>query len=220
MEQVLAWADAHHAATGRWPHTHDRPRDRSTPHHLGQDQRSPAIRYAWPAGAAHRCASYSTSTGVSSIQKAADLTVDQILAWADAIPRRPSMLAQKRLRRHTRQRRRDLGKDRPGPGKGLRGLPRQTSLQAVDRRAPIRDRPGGGPESSMRPDRHESARAGREDAGLGAGEFPEQAEAPSPSAAIVPATDDRRDPGLGRCPSRGHRELADGTDGPGGGCPF
>jgi hypothetical protein len=85
MEQILAWADAHHAATGAWPN------DRSGP------VRCAPSRLTWGAiQQARRCGYRGLPGGVSLLRlltergrRAPRLPVepisnDQILAWADA----------------------------------------------------------------------------------------------------------------------------------------
>src|SRR5262249_14806377 len=84
VDQILAWADAHHEATARWPTFHSGP-GREAP---GETWRKiHACLYGGlrglPGGsslarllAEHR--------GARTPRRRPDLTVDQVLAWADA----------------------------------------------------------------------------------------------------------------------------------------
>jgi hypothetical protein len=84
MQQILAWADAHHERTGRWPNE-----DSGPVHEIpGESWRSisKALRQGLrglPGGTTlHRL--LRESRGARSAVKRAPLTIPQILAWADA----------------------------------------------------------------------------------------------------------------------------------------
>ena len=84
LEQVLAWADAYHAKTGRWP------RGRSGPVADAPGETWSAVEAALVQGlrglpgGTTLAQLLAERRGAPAIQTSRPLTVDQILAWADA----------------------------------------------------------------------------------------------------------------------------------------
>ena len=99
IEQILAWADAHHAATGAWPHR-DSGVVRDAPFAITWSTVHAALHKGsrgLPGGstlarllAEHR--------GVPNRRVAPPLTIEQILAWADAHRAATGSLADPSLR--------------------------------------------------------------------------------------------------------------------------
>ena len=83
VEQVLAWADAHHAATGRWPHQASGPVT-DAPHITWAkiDGALVSGTRGLPRGSTLRQL-LDEHRGVRHHRRLPNLTVDQILAWAD-----------------------------------------------------------------------------------------------------------------------------------------
>jgi hypothetical protein len=84
LEQILEWADAHHRKTGEWPNQ----KSGKVPDALSETWRS--IRYALSQGQRGLPGGSSLATllaerrGVRNIKALPDLTIMQILKWADA----------------------------------------------------------------------------------------------------------------------------------------
>ena len=164
----------------------------------GAERRQAPVVYSAAQGVAQAL----QNVGSESESERPDLTVEQILAWADAHHAAHGDWPKVRLMA-------GLGPVEGAPGEtwkginfalalGLRGLPGDSSLaellaESAGRRRPICRR-----------------RRWPEALGVGAGAFPgQEAAAPPRSQDPLPRADDSRDPGLGRRPSCGHRSLAD-----------
>ena len=84
VEQILAWADAHHAATGRWPNAQSGPVDPVS----GEtwDAINDALRAGSRGlgGVTSLARLLSEHRGAKTRKRPRALTVEQILAWADA----------------------------------------------------------------------------------------------------------------------------------------
>ena len=84
IEQVLAWADAYHAKTGRWPRGRSGPVAGAHRRDVERGGSGRAPRAARPAARDNSRQVASRAHGAPAIQTSRPLTVDQILAWADA----------------------------------------------------------------------------------------------------------------------------------------
>ena len=120
VERILAWADAHHAATGRWPTSWSSGAVRGEPGETwpSLDAGLRDGRRGLPGGttlaqllAEHR--------GAPNIYTEPPLTAEQILRLGRRPPRRHRPLAVAAVRRGAPRRGRALGLDRHGPARGL-----------------------------------------------------------------------------------------------------
>jgi len=85
VEQILAWADAHHEATGKWPGTKSGPAHEA-PFHvtwLTIDENLKTGRRGLPGGQSLRLV-LAEHRGVPLVVRSETLSIAQILAWADA----------------------------------------------------------------------------------------------------------------------------------------
>jgi hypothetical protein len=83
-EQILAWADRHHAATGTWPNAESGP----VPTEPGEDWQSVNMAlwqgfFGLPGGSS-LARLIAEGRGVRNLAAIPPLTIEQILAWADA----------------------------------------------------------------------------------------------------------------------------------------
>jgi hypothetical protein len=84
IEQILAWADAHHAATGRWPTEESGPLI-GAPHEKWKNLALVVrVGHRGMPGGQSLARLLEQHRGVVSKRVPSSLTIDQILAWADA----------------------------------------------------------------------------------------------------------------------------------------
>ncbi|MEK7221769.1 MAG: DEAD/DEAH box helicase family protein, partial [Nitrospirota bacterium] len=84
VEQILAWADAHHQRTGQWPSQQSGPVHDAPGEKWGNINSSLAIGHRGLPGGSSLAQVLADHRGVRNIQNLPALTVEQILAWADA----------------------------------------------------------------------------------------------------------------------------------------
>ena len=84
IPQILAWADAHHARTGRWPNLHSGPIPEAPEESWKKVQSALVGGLRGLSGGSSLAQLLSEQRGLRNPQRLPDLSAPQILAWADA----------------------------------------------------------------------------------------------------------------------------------------
>ena len=130
IPEILAWADAHHARTGRWPDHRAGPIPESPDESWRKVQSALVYGRRGLSGGSSLARLLSERRGLRNPQRPPDLSVPEILAWADAF-RAHGLLAEANIRTHPRGPGRDVVQRGTRPPNGRSRFPRRVTTQPV-----------------------------------------------------------------------------------------